>query len=85
MANPTDLFGENVFSMKVMREHLSEATVKSLKETINAGKSLDASIADEVAEAMKEWAIGKGATHYTHWFQPLTGSTAEKQIGRAHV
>lgn len=78
MANPTDLFGENVFSMKVMREHLSETTVKSLEETIKAGKSLDASIAAEVAEAMKEWAIAKGATHYTHWFQPLTGSTAEK-------
>ncbi|MFA7370212.1 MAG: glutamine synthetase III, partial [Kiritimatiellales bacterium] len=78
MANPTDLFGENVFSMKVMREHLSEATVKSLEATIKTGKSLDAGIADEVAEAMKEWAMSKGATHYTHWFQPLTGSTAEK-------
>lgn len=78
MANPTNLFGENVFSMKVMREHLSEATVKSLAATIKTGKSLDAGIADEVAEAMKEWAISKGATHYTHWFQPLTGSTAEK-------
>ncbi len=78
MANPTDLYGENVFSMRVMREHLSEETVKSLETTIRTGKSLDAGIADEVAEAMKEWAVSKGATHFTHWFQPLTGATAEK-------
>lgn len=78
MANPTELFGENVFSMRVMREHLSEKTVKSLDATIKTGKTLDAGIADEVADAMKEWAIAKGATHFTHWFQPLTGSTAEK-------
>jgi glutamine synthetase len=78
MAHPTELFGENVFSMRVMRAHLSEKTVKSLEATITTGKSLDASIAAEVAEAMKEWAVSKGATHYTHWFQPLTGSTAEK-------
>ena len=78
MANPTELFGEKVFSMRTMREHLSEKTVKSLEATIKTGKSLDAGIADEVAEAMKEWAIAKGATHFTHWFQPLTGSTAEK-------
>lgn len=78
MTDPIKLFGENVFSMRVMREHLSEATVKSLDATIKTGKSLDARIADEVAEAMKEWALAKGATHFTHWFQPLTGSTAEK-------
>lgn len=78
MGNPTELFGEKVFSMRVMREHLSEATVKSLESTIKAGKSLNAKIADEVAEAMKEWAVSKGATHFTHWFQPLTGATAEK-------
>ncbi len=78
MANTTELFGENVFGPEAMREHLSEATLKSLQETINTGKPLDAGIADEVAEAMKEWAMSKGATHYTHWFQPLTGATAEK-------
>ena len=78
MANTTELFGDNVFGPKVMRERLSEATFKSLEETITTGKPLDASIADEVAEAMKEWAMEKGATHYTHWFQPLTGATAEK-------
>lgn len=78
MASLTELYGENVFSMKLMRKCLSEATYKSLVATIKTGKKLDAGIADEVAEAMKEWAVSKGATHYTHWFQPLTGSTAEK-------
>jgi len=78
MANPTDVFAENVFSRTVMQKHLSESTYKSLLETIETGKSLDGSIADEVAEAMKEWAMNQGATHYTHWFQPLTGATAEK-------
>lgn len=78
MVNPKELFGENVFGFKAMQAHLSDATFKSLKETIDTGKMLDESIADEVAEAMKEWAMSKGATHYTHWFQPLTGATAEK-------
>jgi glutamine synthetase len=78
MENPTELFGEKVFGLKMMREHLSESTFRSIEETIDSGKSLDAGIADEVAEAMKEWAMSKGATHYTHWFQPLTGATAEK-------
>jgi len=78
MVDPKELFGENVFGFQAMQEHLSDATFKSLKETIDTGKMLDASIADEVAEAMKEWAMSKGATHYTHWFQPLTGATAEK-------
>lgn len=78
MTSPAQFFGENVFNMRSMREHLSEATVKSLEETIRSGKSLKAGIADEVAEAMKEWAMSKGATHFTHWFQPLTNSTAEK-------
>ncbi len=78
MVNPTEIFAENVFSMKVMRERLSEATFQSLEKTINTGTLLDAGIADEVAESMKEWAMSKGATHYTHWFQPLTGATAEK-------
>ena len=78
MNNPTDIFGEKVFSMRVMREHLSEATYKSLEATVKSGKALDPGIAGEVAEAMKDWAISKGATHFTHWFQPLTNSTAEK-------
>ncbi len=78
MDHLTEMFAENVFNMKVMRERLSASTFTSLEETINTGKPLDAGIADEVAEAMKEWAMSKGATHYTHWFQPLTGATAEK-------
>ena len=71
-------YGENVFSLKAMRNYLSEKAYKSLSETIKNGGKLDANIADEVAEAMKTWAVSKGATHYTHWFQPLTGLTAEK-------
>ena len=71
-------FGENVFSLKVMKEMLSPKAYVSIEKTIKEGGKLDASIADEVAEAMKKWAIAKGATHYTHWFQPMTGVTAEK-------
>ena len=73
-----DTYGENVFSLKVMREHLSEKAFQSISTTIKEDGKLDPSIADEVAEAMKNWAIAKGATHFTHWFQPLTGTTAEK-------
>ncbi len=71
-------FGENVFSLKVMKECLSPKAFVSIEKTIKEGGKLDASIADEVAEAMKKWAIAKGATHFTHWFQPMTGTTAEK-------
>ena len=78
MKNTTEAFGENVFGLPVMEQRLSAPTFASLKKTIDTGSALDASIADEVAEAMKEWAMEKGATHYTHWFQPLTGATAEK-------
>ena len=73
-----DYYGENVFGLKVMRNYLSEKAYKSLSEAIKSNGPLDPSIADEVAEAMKNWAVSKGATHYTHWFQPLTGLTAEK-------
>jgi len=72
------VFGEDVFSLKVMRDYLSESAFKSLTATIRSGKTLDVGIADEVADAMKTWAVSKGATHFTHWFQPLTGTTAEK-------
>ncbi|MBI3601915.1 MAG: glutamine synthetase III [Candidatus Omnitrophica bacterium] len=71
-------FGQNVFSLKVMKGCLSPKAYASIEKTINEGGKLDPSIADEVAEAMKKWAIAKGATHFTHWFQPLTGTTAEK-------
>ncbi|MDZ8119576.1 glutamine synthetase III [Pontiella agarivorans] len=78
MSNNIEAFGDLVFGLPVMEARLSEPTFESLKKTIDSGTALDPSIADEVAEAMKEWAMEKGATHYTHWFQPLTGSTAEK-------
>ena len=72
------IYGENVFGLKNMKKHLSPNTYKSLAATIREGRSLDPKIADEVAGAMKQWAVSKGATHFTHWFQPLTGGTAEK-------
>jgi glutamine synthetase len=71
-------YGANVFSPAVQRERLSEETFNRLNETLADGKALDPSLADEVAEAMKDWALERGATHYTHMFQPLTGLTAEK-------
>lgn len=72
------LYGKNVFSLREMRNYLSEKAYKSLSATIKEGGRLDPDIADEVADAMKTWAVSKGATHFTHWFQPLTGTTAEK-------
>ncbi len=71
-------FGENVFNDSVQKDTLPSEVYKALRATIDAGKTLDTSIAGSVASAMKKWAISKGATHYTHWFQPLTGLTAEK-------
>ena len=73
-----EIFGENVFNLQVMQDKLPKEVFKSLKETIEKGTMLDASIAGVVANAMKDWAVEKGATHYTHWFQPMTGITAEK-------
>ena len=73
-----DFFGENVFNDAVMQARLPKKVYVELKRTIQEGKELEASIADVVAHEMKEWAIEKGATHYSHWFQPLTGATAEK-------
>lgn len=78
VVTPADIFGKYVFSDAVAKTRLSKATYKSLKKTIELGEPLDASIADEVAAAMKEWAIDLGATHFTHWFLPMTGLTAEK-------
>ncbi len=76
--NVPELFGNMVFNEEVMRQRLPYEVFKSLKKTVEQGKEIDPSIADVVANAMKDWAIEKGATHYTHWFQPLTGVTAEK-------
>ncbi len=76
--NVSHVFGEDVFSDKVMQERLPKKAYKALRKTIEDGTELDLATADVIAAAMKDWAIEKGATHYTHWFQPLTGVTAEK-------
>ena len=78
MDKVSEIFGTNVFNDSVMIERLPKDTYKTLKAAIKEGKGIDSSIADTVAAAMKDWAIEKGATHFTHWFQPLTGITAEK-------
>lgn len=78
MEKVTEYFGCMVFDDRVMKASLSDKVYKSLKRTIDRGTPLDSSVADAVASAMKDWAISKGATHYTHWFQPMTGITAEK-------
>lgn len=78
MSSISEIFGSNVFNEEVMKERLPEDTYKALKDTIAEGKPLDISVANPVANAMKEWAMEKGATHFTHWFQPMTGVTAEK-------
>jgi glutamine synthetase len=72
------VFGKNVFSPAIQRQRLPKDAYRALQRTLARGESLDTSLADAVAVAMKDWAMEKGATHYTHWFQPLTGSTAEK-------
>ena len=74
----SEIYGVNVFSLKNMRNYLSDKAYRSLIATIRESRSIDPGIADEVADAMKSWATSKGATHFTHWFQPLTGATAEK-------
>jgi glutamine synthetase len=74
----SSFFGENVFNDQAMRQFLAESVYEKVKEAIVEGHQLDRGIADQVAVGMKDWAISKGATHYTHWFQPLTGTTAEK-------
>ena len=79
LINVAEIFGENVFNDTVMQERLPKKVYKNLKKTIEEGKELDLETADVIAHEMKEWAIEKGATHYTHWFLPLTGVTAEKQ------
>ena len=78
MSRFTDIYGSMVFSDTVMRERLPKETYRALRKTINEGKHLDFEIAAVVANSMKDWAVEKGATHFTHWFQPMTGITAEK-------
>ena len=76
--NVSEIFGEDVFNDTVMKERLPKKVYEELRKTIDEGAELSSAVADSVANAMKDWAIEKGATHYTHWFQPLTGVTAEK-------
>lgn len=78
MSKINEIFGSNVFNDSVMKERLPKATYKALKKTIEDGTTLEPEVADVVAGAMKDWAVEKGATHFTHWFQPMTGITAEK-------
>ena len=74
----SEMFGANVFNEAAMRQYLTKDAMQSIMEAINKGSKIDRVLADHISTAMKEWAISKGATHYTHWFQPLTGATAEK-------
>ncbi|MFM1932551.1 MAG: hypothetical protein RL226_1854 [Bacteroidota bacterium] len=74
----SDYYGVNVFSQHVMREYLTDEAYQQVMDAINLGARIDRRIADQIASSMKDWAISRGATHYTHWFQPLTGATAEK-------
>jgi glutamine synthetase len=80
----SELYGKNVFHKSVMREYLTEEAFESVMAAIDNGATIDRRVADQVASAMKDWALSKGATHYTHWFQPLTGSTAEKHDAFFH-
>ena len=73
-----ELFGSMVFNEETMKERLSSASYSAWKKCVTEGTSLDIGTANEIAEAMKQWAVEKGATHFTHWFQPMTGVTAEK-------
>ena len=77
-AKQSEIFGANVFGLKTMRQFLTKEALNSLMLAINKGDKINRSIADQIASSMKEWAMAKGVTHYTHWFQPLTGATAEK-------
>ncbi len=74
----SDFFGENVFNQKRMRKYLTEDAYNSVQAVIVEGKRIERKVADQIASSMRDWALSKGATHYTHWFQPLTGATAEK-------
>ena len=78
MSRVPELFGSMVFSESVMRDRLPKNVYRALCATIREGRALDPAVADVVAAAMKDWAVSKGATHFTHWFQPMTGITAEK-------
>src|SRR5258706_15392931 len=74
----TAIFGSNVFTLKTAREFLSDEAYKSLVNSTKSGQKIDRAIANQIASAIRTWAESKGVTHFTHWFQPLTGTTAEK-------
>ena len=74
----SEIFGENVFNRSAMRQYLTKESLKSIEQATKKGTKINRDLADQIANGLKEWAISRGATHYTHWFQPLTGSTAEK-------
>ena len=84
MKTVSDYFGSMVFDDRVMKANLSAKVYASLKKTIDEGAQLDIGVANAVADAMKDWALSKGATHFTHWFQPLTGITSEKHDAFIH-
>ncbi len=77
-AKITAIFGENVFTLKTAREFLSDEAYKSLASSIKSGKRIDRAVANQISAGLRQWAEGKGVTHFTHWFQPLTGTAAEK-------
>ena len=77
-ARRSEIFGKNVFNEPAMRQYLTKDSYNSVMDAIEKGSKIDRNLADHISTGLKEWAISKGATHYTHWFQPLTGSTAEK-------
>ncbi len=74
----SSIFGANVFNEKTMRQYLTKDALNAVVDAVQSGAKIDRNIADHISTGMKEWALSKGATHYTHWFQPLTGATAEK-------
>jgi len=74
----SSIFGNNVFNEATMRQFLTKEAYKSVIDAVQNGSKIDRGVADHISTGMKEWAISKGVTHYTHWFQPLTGATAEK-------
>jgi len=75
----TAIFGENVFTLKTARAFLSDEAYKSLVASVKSGKKIDRTVANQIAAGLRQWAESKGVTHFTHWFQPLTGATAEKR------
>src|SRR5438477_12785896 len=77
-AKVTAIFNQNVFTLKTAREFLSDEAYKSLANSIRGGKKIDRNLANQIAAGIRQWADSKGVTHFTHWFQPLTGTTAEK-------